>query len=41
MQSGQLTAGGHLTKSDREALHQQQNQKSRRIYRGKQNGKAR
>jgi hypothetical protein len=31
---------GHLTKTDRKTLHQQQNQESRRIYRDKHNGKA-
>jgi hypothetical protein len=31
---------GHLTKTDRQTLHQQQNQESRRIYRDKHNGKA-
>jgi hypothetical protein len=30
---------GHLTKTDRRTLHQQQNQESRRIYRDKRNGK--
>jgi hypothetical protein len=30
---------GHLTKSDRQTLHRQQNQESRRIYRDKHNGK--
>jgi hypothetical protein len=30
---------GHLTKTDRQTLHQQQNQESRRIYRDKHNGK--
>jgi hypothetical protein len=30
---------GHLTKTDRATLHQQQNQESRRIYRDKHNGK--
>jgi hypothetical protein len=30
---------GHLTRSDRRTLHQQQNQESRRIYRDKHNGK--
>ena len=30
---------GHLTKADRQTLHQQQNQESRRIYRDKHNGK--
>jgi hypothetical protein len=29
---------GHLTRSDRRTLHQQQNQESRRIYRDKHNG---
>jgi hypothetical protein len=29
---------GHLTKSDRKTLHQQQNQESRRIYRDEHNG---
>ena len=32
---------GHLTKSDRQTLHQQQNQESRRIYRDKHNAKVR
>ena len=32
---------GHLTKTDRQTLHQQQNQESRRIYRDKHNGKVR
>jgi hypothetical protein len=32
---------GHLTKTDRKTLHQQQNQESRRIYRDKHNGKTR
>jgi len=32
---------GHLTKSDRQVIHQQQNQESRRIYRDKHNGKVR
>jgi hypothetical protein len=32
---------GHLTRSDRATLHQQQNQESRRIYRDKHNGNAR
>jgi hypothetical protein len=32
---------GHLTKTDRATLHQQQNQESRRIYRDKHNAKAR
>jgi hypothetical protein len=32
---------GHLTKADRSAIHQQQNQESRRIYRDKHNGKVR
>jgi hypothetical protein len=32
---------GHLTKSDRQAIHQQQNQESRRIYRDKHNNKVR
>src|SRR5580704_16186409 len=32
---------GHLTKTDRKTLHQQQNQESRRIYRDKHNGKVR
>jgi hypothetical protein len=32
---------GHLTKTDRQTLHQQQNQESRRIYRDKHNGKTR
>lgn len=30
---------GHLTKSDRQTIHKQQNQESRRIYRDKHNGK--
>jgi hypothetical protein len=30
---------GHLTASDRQTIHQQQNQESRRIYRDKHNGK--
>jgi hypothetical protein len=30
---------GHLTKSDRATLHQQQNQESRRIYRDKHNSR--
>jgi hypothetical protein len=30
---------GHLTRSDRRTLHQQQNQESRRIYRDRHNGK--
>lgn len=30
---------GHLTKSDRTTIHQQQNQESRRIYRDKHNGR--
>jgi hypothetical protein len=30
---------GHLTRSDRATLHQQQNQESRRIYRDKHNNK--
>jgi hypothetical protein len=30
---------GHLTKSDRKTLHQQQNQESRRIYRDKHNSR--
>jgi hypothetical protein len=30
---------GHLTRSDRRTLHQQQNQESRRIYRDKHNGR--
>jgi hypothetical protein len=30
---------GHLTRSDRKTLHQQQNQESRRIYRDKHNGR--
>ena len=30
---------GHLTKTDRKTLHQQQNQESRRIYRDKHNGR--
>jgi hypothetical protein len=32
---------GHLTKTDRQTIHQQQNQESRRIYRDKHNGKVR
>jgi hypothetical protein len=32
---------GHLTKADRQTIHQQQNQESRRIYRDKHNGKIR
>jgi Spy/CpxP family protein refolding chaperone len=32
---------GHLTRTDRKTLHQQQNQESRRIYRDKHNGKVR
>jgi hypothetical protein len=32
---------GHLTKADRQTIHQQQNQESRRIYRDKHNGRAR
>ena len=32
---------GHLTKTDRKTLHQQQNQESRRIYRDKHNGTVR
>ena len=32
---------GHLTKSDRQTIHQQQNQESRRIYRDKHNGNVR
>jgi hypothetical protein len=32
---------GHLTRTDRKTLHQQQNQESRRIYRDKHNGKTR
>jgi hypothetical protein len=32
---------GHLTKSDRQTLHKQQNQESRRIYRDKHNSKVR
>jgi hypothetical protein len=32
---------GHLTKTDRATLHQQQNQESRRIYRDKHNAKVR
>jgi hypothetical protein len=32
---------GHLTKSDRQTIHQQQNQESRRIYRDKHNNKVR
>ena len=30
---------GHLTKQDRQTIHQQQNQESRRIYRDKHNAK--
>ena len=30
---------GHLTKQDRQTIHRQQNQESRRIYRDKHNGK--
>jgi hypothetical protein len=30
---------GHLTKSDRATIHQQQNQESRRIYRDKHNSR--
>jgi hypothetical protein len=29
---------GHLTKADRQVIHQQQNQESRRIYRDKHDG---
>ena len=32
---------GHLTKQDRQTIHHQQNQESRRIYRDKHNGKVR
>jgi hypothetical protein len=32
---------GHLTKSDRKTIHQQQNQESRRIYRDKHNTRVR
>jgi hypothetical protein len=32
---------GHLTKQDRQTIHKQQNQESRRIYRDKHNAKAR
>jgi hypothetical protein len=32
---------GHLTKTDRKTLHEQQNQESRRIYRDKHNSKVR
>jgi hypothetical protein len=32
---------GHLTKQDRQTIHKQQNQESRRIYRDKHNGKVR
>ena len=32
---------GHLTKADRQVIHHQQNQESRRIYRDKHNGRAR
>jgi hypothetical protein len=32
---------GHLTKADRQTIHQQQNQESRRIYRNKHNGEVR
>ena len=32
---------GHLTKADRQVIHKQQNQESRRIYRDKHNNKVR
>jgi hypothetical protein len=32
---------GHLTKQDRQTIHHQQNQESRRIYRDKHNGRVR
>jgi hypothetical protein len=32
---------GHLTRQDRQTLHKQQNQESRRIYRDKHNSKVR
>ncbi|WP_433984003.1 hypothetical protein RBB78_01240 [Tunturiibacter empetritectus] len=32
---------GHLTRSDRQTIHKQQNQESRRIYRDKHNNKVR
>lgn len=32
---------GHLTKQDRQTIHSQQNQESRRIYRDKHNAKVR
>lgn len=32
---------GHLTKQDRQTIHKQQNQESRRIYRDKHNAKVR
>lgn len=32
---------GHLTKQDRQVIHHQQNQESRRIYRDKHNGRVR
>jgi hypothetical protein len=32
---------GHLTRADRQTIHQQQNQESRRIYRDKHNGAVR
>lgn len=32
---------GHLTKADRQVIHKQQNQESRRIYRDKHNDKVR
>lgn len=32
---------GHLTKQDRQTIHKQQNQESRRIYRDKHNDKVR
>jgi hypothetical protein len=32
---------GHLTTADRQTIHQQQNQESRRIYRDKHNGNVR
>jgi len=32
---------GHLTRQDRQTIHHQQNQESRRIYRDKHNGRVR
>jgi hypothetical protein len=32
---------GHLTRQDRQVIHHQQNQESRRIYRDKHNGRVR